>query len=119
MSEKKAVLNVTVPESMAEAVRAEAATRNVTISSVVEAALAEQLKWYKIRADGLAAMEQYHRMYGYPTPEEVAAADAAVDEELRLHREALAADARDAAQREAQAAETAEREVGRQGHGAA
>ena len=47
MSEKKAVLNVTVPESMAEAVRGEAATRNVTISSVVEAALAEQLNGTK------------------------------------------------------------------------
>lgn len=92
MSEKKAVLNVTVPESMAEAVRAEAASRDATISSVVEAALAEQLKWYKILADGRAAMQEYHRIYGYPTPGEVAAADAAVDEELRLHHEALAAE---------------------------
>ncbi len=119
MSEKKAVLNVTVPESMAEAVREEAATRNVTISSVVEAALAEQLYWYKLRADGLAAMEQYHRMYGYPTPEEVAAADAAVDEELRLHREALEADARDRAEREAGGLAGAVPEAGRQGVGAA
>jgi hypothetical protein len=119
MSEKKAVLNVTVPESMAEAVRAEAATRNVTISSVVEAALAEQLYWYKLRADGLAAMEQYHRMYGYPTPEEVAAADAAVDEELRLLHEALEADARDAAERAARAADAAEREAEQKGVGAA
>ena len=110
MSEKKAVLNVTVPESMAEAVRGEAATRNVTISSVVEAALAEQLYWYKLRADGLAAMEQYHRMYGYPTPEEVAAADAAVDEEVRLLHEALEADAREAAEREARAHEAGRQE---------
>lgn len=119
MSEKKAVLNVTVPESMADAVRAEAATRSVTISSVVEAALAEQLYWYKLRADGLAAMDQLHRMYGYPTPEQVAAADAAVDEEIRLLHEALEADARDAAEREAAATEVAEREAGQHGIGAA
>jgi hypothetical protein len=118
MSEKKAVLNVTVPESMAEAVRAEAATRKVTISSVVEAALAEQLYWYKLRADGLAAMEQFHRMFGYPTPEQVAAADAAVDEEIRLHHEALAAEARETAEREAAAREAAAREAG-QGAGVA
>lgn len=101
MSEKKAVLNVTVPESMAQAVREAAATQNVTISSVVEAALAEQLKWDIIRADGLAAMDKLYQQIGYPTPEQVAAADAAVDEELRLHREALEAETREAAEREA------------------
>ena len=74
MAEKKAVLNVTVPESMAEAVRHEAAAGNVTISSVVEAALAEQLKWYKIRADGLAAIEEEYQRDRVPTPEEAAAA---------------------------------------------
>jgi hypothetical protein len=95
MSEKKAVLNVTVPESMAEAVREEAATRNVTISSVVEAALAEQLKWYKIRADGLAAMEQLYREIGHPTPEQEAAAAAWNDELERQLAEALAADEQD------------------------
>jgi hypothetical protein len=61
-------------------------------------ALAEQLKWDMIRADGLAAMDELYQQIGYPTPEQVAAADAAVDEELRLHREALEADARDAAE---------------------
>jgi hypothetical protein len=101
MSEKKAVLNVTVPESMAEAVREEAATRNVTISSVVEAALAEQLKWYKIRADGLAAMDELYQQIGYPAPEQVAAAAVAVDEEERLIAEMLAAERRESAHREA------------------
>jgi hypothetical protein len=91
MSEKKAVLNITVPESMARAVREEAKERKVTISSVVEAALAEQLYWYKLRADGLAAVDEYYRMYGYPTAEEVAAAKARVDEEQRLIAEARAA----------------------------
>lgn len=105
MSEKKAVLNVTVPESMAQAVREAAATQNVTISSVVEAALAEQLKWDIIRADGLAAMDELYQQIGYPTPEEVAAAEAAVDEEVRLHREALEAEAREAAEREARVRE--------------
>ena len=104
MSEKKAVLNVTVPESMAEAVREEAATRNVTISSVVEAALAEQLKWYKIRADGLAAMDELYQQIGYPTPEQVAAATAAVDEEERLIAEMLEAERRESAHGEAGAA---------------
>ncbi len=101
MSEKKAVLNVTVPESMAEAVREEAATRNVTISSVVEAALAEQLKWYKIRADGLAAMDELYQQIGYPTPEQAAAAKAAVDDEERLIAEMLEVERRDSAHREA------------------
>lgn len=101
MSEKKAVLNVTVPESMAVAVREEAATRNVTISSLVEAALAEQLKWYKIRADGLAAMDELYQQIGYPTPEQVAAATAAVDEEERLIAEMLEAERRESAHGEA------------------
>jgi hypothetical protein len=101
MSEKKAVLNVTVPESMAEAVREEAATRKVTISSVVEAALAEQLKWYRIRADGLAAMDELYQQIGYPTPEEEAAAKAAVDEEERLVTEMLEAERHQASRREA------------------
>jgi hypothetical protein len=101
MSEKKAVLNVTVPASMAEAVRSAATSRNVTISSVVEAALAEQLKWYKIRADGLAAMDELYQQIGYPTPEQVAAAEAAVDEEERLIAEMLEAERRESAHREA------------------
>jgi len=101
MSEKKAVLNVTVPESMAVAVREEAATRNVTISSLVEAALAEQLKWYKIRADGLAAMDELYQQIGYPTPEQAAAAKAAVDEEERLIAEMLEAERRESAHGEA------------------
>lgn len=92
MAEKKAVLNVTIPESMAEAVRHEAAIRNATISSVVEAALAEQIKWYKIRADGLAAIEEEYQRSGYPTPEEEAEAHAAVQEEMRELQEMLAAE---------------------------
>ena len=89
MAEKKAVLNVTVAESVAEAVRDEAARRRVTISSVVEAALADQLKWFRIRAEGLAAIEEEYRENGYPTPEEVATAQARVDEDVRLAREFL------------------------------
>jgi hypothetical protein len=104
MTEKKAVLNVTVAESVAEAVRHEAALRNVTISSVVEAALAEQLKWFKIRADGLAAMDEYDQQYGYATPEEKAAAKARVDEEDRIHAEMMAVDAPDTVARAAGAA---------------
>jgi hypothetical protein len=49
----------------------------------------------------------------------VAAADAAVDEELRLLHEALEADARDAAERAARAADAAEREAEQKGVGAA
>jgi predicted transcriptional regulator len=104
MSGKKAVLNVTVDESIAEAVRHEAAVRGITISSVVEAALADQIKWYKIRADGLAAIEEEYRESGYPTPEEEAEARAAVDEEIRIHREILAAEDADRARRAAGAA---------------
>ena len=104
MSEKKAVLNVTVAESLADAVRQDAAIRNVTISSVVEEALAEQIKWFKIRADGLAAMEELYQEIGYPTAEEEAAAKAQVDEEMRLLAEARAAMAAERGQREAGAA---------------
>lgn len=114
MSEKKSVLNVTVAESVAEAVRRVAAARNVTISSVVEAALAEQLKWFKMRADGLAAVEEEYQERGYPTPEEEAAAAAWVKEERRLIAEALAADALDAERRAA-----GETDAGRGAAGAA
>jgi hypothetical protein len=104
MSEKKAVLNVTVAESLADAVRQDAAIRNVTISSIVEEALAAQIKWFKIRADGLAAMDELYQDIGYPTAEEEAAAEARVREEERLLAEALAADAADARDRAAGAA---------------
>jgi hypothetical protein len=101
MTEKKAVLNVTVAESLADAVRHDAAARGTTISSVVEAALAEQIKWEKIRADGLAAMNELYEEIGYPTAEEEAAAEARVQEEIRLIAESRA---RNAAQRAAGAA---------------
>ncbi|HEY1641530.1 MAG TPA: hypothetical protein VGG35_12630 [Streptosporangiaceae bacterium] len=90
MTEKKSVLNVTVAESVAGAVRREAAIRNVTISSVVEAALAEQLKWYQIRADGLAAVEEEYREAGHPTAEAEADAAAWVEEASRQLSDALA-----------------------------
>jgi predicted transcriptional regulator len=105
MSEKKAVLNVTVAESLAEAVRHDAAASGTTISSVVEAALAEHIRRELLRKDGLDAInEEYEELGYYPTPEEEATADARVREEERLLAEALAADARDARQRAAGAA---------------
>jgi predicted transcriptional regulator len=105
MAEKKAVLNVTVAESLADAVREEAATQGTTISSVVEAALAEQIKWFKIRSDGLAAIEEEYAETGhYPTPEEMAAAHAQVDEEMRLLAAARAAMAAERGQQDAGAA---------------
>lgn len=99
------MLNVTVAESLADAVRHDAAARGTTISSVVEAALAEHIRRALIRADGLAAInEEYEEMGYYPTPEEEAAAEARVREEERLLAEALAADAQDARRRAAGAA---------------
>jgi hypothetical protein len=92
MAEKKAVLNVTVAESVADAVRREASARNVTISSVVEAALAEQLKWYQIRADGLAAIEEEYRETGYPSAEDIAAARADVEAQMTELSRQLAAE---------------------------
>jgi hypothetical protein len=88
---KKAVLNVTIDESLAEEVRLAATLANTTISSVVERALAEQLKWDRIRSDGLKAIDEYYQQHGYPTEEETAEAAAQVDEEHRLIDEALAA----------------------------
>jgi predicted transcriptional regulator len=88
---KKAVLNVTIDESLAEQVRLTAALANTTISSVVEQALAEQLKWERIRRDGLKAIGEYYQRHGYPTEEEMAEAAAQVAEEERLIDEALAA----------------------------
>jgi Post-segregation antitoxin CcdA len=90
-STKKAVLNVTIDESLAEEVRLAAALANSTISSVVEQALAEQLKWERIRRDGLKTIDEYYQQHGYPTEEEMAEAAAQVDEEHRLIDEALAA----------------------------
>jgi hypothetical protein len=90
MAGKKRVLNITVDESLAADVRAEAEEYGTTISSVVEQALAEHLKWWQIRREGLAAMEEYFREYGEPTPEESAAALAEVMEAERLIDEARA-----------------------------
>jgi hypothetical protein len=90
-SERKAVLNVTVSESVADEVRRAAALEHTTISSVVERALREQLDWEIRRLEGLAAIEAYYRKHGYPTPEERVAAEAEVAEEHRLISEALAA----------------------------
>jgi bacterioferritin (cytochrome b1) len=88
---KKAVLNVTIDEHLAAEARLTAALTNTTISSVVEQALAEQLKWERIRRDGLKAIDEYYREHGYPTEEEMAEAAAQVEEEHRLIDEALAA----------------------------
>ena len=88
---KKAVLNVTIDEHLAAEARLTAALANTTISSVVERALAEQLKWERIRRDGLKAIDEYYREHGYPTEEETAEAAAQVEEEHRLIDEARSA----------------------------
>ena len=80
---KKAVLNVTIDEHLAAEARLTAALANTTISSVVEQALAEQLKWERIRRDGLKAIDEYYQEHGYPTEEEMAEAAAQVAEEER------------------------------------
>src|ERR1035438_7126857 len=90
MTEKKAVLNVTISESLAADVRRAAKLEHTTISSVVERALARQVSWELKRLDGLAAIEEYYKEHGYPTEEERAAAKAAVEEEERLIDEARA-----------------------------
>ena len=84
MAEKKSVLNVTVAERVASSARSLAATRKSTISSVVEEALAGYLEQLNRREAGLLAIDEYYREHGYPTPEEVAAAEAHVAEEERL-----------------------------------
>lgn len=91
MAEKKAVLNVTVSESVAARVRTIAALEGTTISSVVERALADELRWELKRRQGLAAIDEYYREHGYPTPEQMAEAEAHVAEEHRLIEEARAA----------------------------
>ena len=90
MAEKKAVLNVTVSESVAETVRRIAALEGTTISSVVERALADEVRWERKRREGLAAIDEYYREHGYPTQEEMAEAEARVAEEHRLIDEARA-----------------------------
>jgi hypothetical protein len=84
MTGRKAVLNVTVADSIAAAVRGEAAARNTTISSVVEQALAAHLEHFRRRREGLAAIDEYYREHGYPTSEQSAAAEAQVAEEEQL-----------------------------------
>ena len=91
IAEKKAVLNVTVSESVAATVRQIAALEGTTISSVVERALADELRSELIRRDGLAAIDEYYREHGYPTPAEMAESKARVAEEHRLIDEARAA----------------------------
>ena len=88
---KKAVLNVTIDEHLAAEARLTAALTNTTISSVVEQALAEQLKWERIRRDGLKAIDEYYQEHGYPTEEEMAEAVAQVAEEERIFDEMDAA----------------------------
>ncbi len=90
MPEKKAVLNVTVSESLAEDVRRTAAEDHTTISSIVERALAQQLAWELRRRDGLAAIDAHYQEHGYPTAGEKAAAEAWVDEADRLLDESRA-----------------------------
>jgi hypothetical protein len=91
MAEKKAVLNITVSESVAARVRGIAAVEGTTISSVVERALADELRWELKRREGLAAIDEYYREHGYPTAEQIAEAQAQVAEEHRLIDEARAA----------------------------
>ena len=90
MTDRKAVLNVTVSQYLADGVRRLAKNGNTTISSVVERALAEQLKWDIIQMRALAAVEADYREFGYPTEEELATARAEVAEEERLMDEAHA-----------------------------
>jgi post-segregation antitoxin (ccd killing protein) len=90
MTEKKRVLNVTVDESLAADVRQVAEERGATISSVVERALKESLKWERIRREGIAAIEEYYDEHGWPTPGEEAESEARVEEAHRLLDEARA-----------------------------
>jgi len=90
MAEKKAVLNVTVSESVAEDVRRTAKQEHTTISSVVERALRQQLAWELRRLDGIRAIDAYYREHGYPAPEVMAEAEVRVTEEERLIDEARA-----------------------------
>jgi predicted transcriptional regulator len=85
---KKAVLNVTVDEPVAELVRNIAAHNGETISSVVEAALADYLDWERTRLDGIAAIEEYYDEHGWPSEEVQAQAQAEVDSMLRDLEEA-------------------------------
>ncbi len=91
MTGKKAVLNVTVSESLAADVRREAARRGTTISSVVEEALAGHVERARRRAEGLAAIEEIFRQEGWlPSPGELAEADRRVAGQERLIDEARA-----------------------------
>jgi hypothetical protein len=90
MTEKKAVLNVTVDESLAEEVRRAAKLEHTTISSVVERALREQLSWGLKRLEGIRAIDAYFQEHGYPTPEQDGEVEARVAEEHRLTEEARA-----------------------------
>lgn len=91
MAERKAVLNVTVSQSLADEVRRLAKASNTTISSVVERALAERLKWEIIQMRALAAADAIDREIGDPTEEELAKARAENAELERLIDEAHAA----------------------------
>lgn len=94
------MLNVTVDEAVAADVRLAAEENGTTISSVVERALAEYLDWERIRAEGLAAMQELYAMEGYPSEQDAAAADAWVAEAVKALDESHQRDAeRQASQR--------------------
>ena len=90
MAGKKAVLNVTVSESLAEDVRRTAKLEHTTISSVVERALRQQLAWELRRLDGIRAIEEYYQEHGCPAPEVMAEAETRVAAEEHLIDEARA-----------------------------
>ncbi len=88
MTEKKAVLNVTVDESIAAATREHARQLDITVSSVVEDALKVHIEEFKRRQRGIAAIEAYFDEHGWPTAKEQAEIDAEMAEERRLIAEA-------------------------------
>jgi hypothetical protein len=88
MAERKAVLNDTVAETVAAAARAEAAAQHATVSSVVERALAAHLDALQRRAQGIAAIDDYYRDFGFPSESAVAEGEALAAEDQRLIEEA-------------------------------
>jgi hypothetical protein len=120
MNERKAVLNVTVAQSVADAIRDQAAATGATISSVVEAALSEQLRRYRKRDEGLAAMDELYQRIGRPTAREEEAAEVWVTWAAGLLADTLA-DPRDAAgQRASGSGDTADgADAGQRDSGAA
>ena len=77
---EKVKFSVSLKAELGEALRRYAEAEDEQISAVVSRALEQYLDKRRIIREGLRAMEEHFEEHGWPTPEEIAAADARIDD---------------------------------------